>query len=121
MATTPDLREVSRILRQLLPAQYGAVLFGSRATGRAQSGSDWDIGLLGPQPLAGGVVQMIRDELDDLPTLHSFDVVDLRTVPEYFRQTALRGAQAIVPADILNEFAQEMAMPAEGEVNLSQL
>ena len=34
---------MTRILREFLPAQYGAVLFGSRATGGARPGSDWDI------------------------------------------------------------------------------
>ncbi len=119
MATTPDLKEVSRVLKQLLPAQYGAVLFGSRATGRARPGSDWDIGLIGPEPLGGAVIETIREELDELPTLHSFDVVDLRTVPDYFRQAALRGAKAILSAAILKEFEKEMTMPADGEANLT--
>ncbi|MEK7784099.1 MAG: nucleotidyltransferase domain-containing protein, partial [Chloroflexota bacterium] len=119
MATTPDLKEVSRILKQLLPAQYGAVLFGSRATGRARPGSDWDIGLIGPEPLGGAVIETIREELDELPTLHSFDVVDLRTVPDTFRQKALRGAKAVLSAAALKEFEKEMNMPADGEVNLT--
>ena len=119
MATTPDLKEVSRILKQLIPAQYGAVLFGSRATGRARPGSDWDIGLIGPEPLGGAVIETIREELDELPTLHSFDVVDLRTVPDTFRQKALRGAKAVLSAAALKEFEKEMNMPADGEVNLT--
>lgn len=39
MATTPKIEDISRILKRHLPAEYGAVLFGSRATGRARPGS----------------------------------------------------------------------------------
>lgn len=91
MSTAPKLEDVSRILkRHLPPGQYQAVLFGSRATGNAGSGSDWDIGILGPKPLRGAIIQSIRDELDEMRTLHTFDVVDLRTVPDSFRASALK-------------------------------
>jgi len=90
MATTPNPADISRILKGHLPAGYRAVLFGSRASGKARPASDWDIGILGPAALRGAIVQSIRDELDDLPTLHTFDVVDLMTVPEAFREAALK-------------------------------
>lgn len=89
MSTAPDLGEVTQRIRRLLPAGYRAVLFGSRATGRARLGSDWDIGLLGPRPLRGAVVERIREDLNELRTLHTFEVVDLARVPEDFRQAAL--------------------------------
>ena len=95
-STIPDLIEVSRRLKRNLPAGYRALLFGSRATGQARPGSDWDIGILGPTALRGAVVQSIRDELDDLPTLHTFDVVDLATVPDSFRQMALKNVVRLV-------------------------
>ncbi len=78
------------MLNRHMPATHHAVLFGSRATGSARPGSDWDIGILGPQPLRGAVLQATRDDLHDLRTLHSFDVVDLTTVPQSFRDVALR-------------------------------
>ncbi len=96
MATTPDLAEVSKILKRLLPAGYRGLLFGSRVTGQARPGSDWDLGILGPVALRGAIVQSIRDGLEELPTLHSFDVVDLATVPDSFREGALSKAMRIV-------------------------
>jgi hypothetical protein len=45
-------------------------------------------------PLA--VVERVRAALEELPTLHSFDVVDLATVPEEFRRAALRGAVELI-------------------------
>lgn len=119
MATAPKIEDISQILKRHLPVQYGAVLFGSRATGRARPGSDWDIGVLGPAALGGAVIETIREELDELPTLHSFDVVDLTTVPEYFRNTALRGAKPVLSASILQIFAREMSLPAKTSINLA--
>jgi predicted nucleotidyltransferase len=94
MGTAPDLEEVAAIVRRHLPrgGAYRAYLFGSRATRRARPVSDWDIGVLGPAPMRGAVLQAIRDELDDLRTLHTFDVVDLAAVPEGFRAAALHDA-----------------------------
>jgi predicted nucleotidyltransferase len=93
--TAPSLEQIGRVVRPLLPAAYRAVLFGSRATGRSGPASDWDVGLLGPAPLGGDVVERVREALDELPTLHTFDVVDLATVSEEFRAAALRNAVAL--------------------------
>ena len=82
--------EISRVVRGLLPPMHGAVLFGSRATGAAAPRSDWDIGITGPTALDGAVVERIREALEDLPTLSTFDVVDLAVVPDGFRARALR-------------------------------
>jgi predicted nucleotidyltransferase len=91
--TAPDLDDVIAILKRRRPAaEYRAFLFGSRASGESQSSSDWDIGILGPEPLRGAVLETIRGDLEDLPTLHSFDVVDLAAVSAEFRRAALSHA-----------------------------
>lgn len=94
--TAPSLEDIARALRDRLPEGYGAVLFGSRAADGARPASDWDIGLMGPAPLPGHVVESIREALEELPTLHSFDVVDLQGVPEGFRRLALKSAVKIL-------------------------
>ena len=96
MPTTPDLTEVARIVKHHLPPGYQVVLFGSRATGQARPGSDWDIGLLGPRPLRGAVLEYIREALEELRTLHSFDVVDFNQTPDFFRQAALKTAIRLI-------------------------
>jgi predicted nucleotidyltransferase len=93
--TEPSLEDISGTVKPLLPPGFGAYLFGSRAGGRARRESDWDIGLIGPEPLGGAAVERIREALDELPTLHRFDVVDLSTVPASFRSLALRHAVRI--------------------------
>ncbi len=57
--------------------------------------SDWDIGIVGPAPLDGAILERIREALDELPTLATFQVVDLSTVPEGFRDRALREGTAL--------------------------
>ncbi len=42
--------------------------------------------------MGGALVERVRDALEGLRTLHSFDVVDLATVPEGFREQALSRA-----------------------------
>ena len=97
MATTPNLDDVVAILKRRLPSPgYRAVLFGSRAAGRARPASDWDIGILGPAPVRGAVLESIREDLEELRTLHTFDVVDLSTVPDEFRVAALRATLPLV-------------------------
>ena len=90
------MEEISKVLRPLLPPGYQAVLFGSRADGRHRDSSDWDIGIVGAKPLRGALVERLREALEDLPTLHTFEIVDLSTVPEGFREAALRRAVKIV-------------------------
>ncbi len=91
-STAPTLDQIAQALRPLVPAGYRAVLFGSRAGGSVGRGSDWDIGILGPTPLDAALMTELRDALEGIPTLHRFDLVDLATVPDEFRQNALRGA-----------------------------
>jgi predicted nucleotidyltransferase len=93
MSTKPDLAAIRAVLKRHLPAaEYHAYLFGSRATHRERPLSDWDIGILGPAQLRGAVLESIRDDLESLPTLHTFDVVDLAGVTDAFRRAALREA-----------------------------
>jgi predicted nucleotidyltransferase len=60
-----------------------AVLFGSRAKGKARPGSDIDLALYG-QGLDWRVLGRIEDELDDLLLPYSFSLLlhDTRTDPE---------------------------------------
>jgi len=88
---TPTLRtQIARVVAAGLPAGYRAVVFGSRATGASVARSDWDIGIIGPGPLDGAIVERLRQALEDLPTLSTFDVVDLSSVPTGFRERAIR-------------------------------
>lgn len=49
-------------------------LFGSRAKGTAHEKSDFDLAVSGVQD-----IEELREQMDEIPTLYSFDVVDLDT------------------------------------------
>tara|TARA_B100002003_G_C13940713_1_gene456517 strand:- start:162 stop:455 length:294 start_codon:yes stop_codon:yes gene_type:complete len=97
MKTTPNLKEIVSILKARFPSKdYHAVLFGSRVRGDDYPGSDWDIGIIGPAPLRGAVIELIRDDFENLRTLHTFDVVDMTTVSDSFREISLKHKKEIV-------------------------
>ena len=81
--------DIARAVRALVPDTHRIVLFGSRATGRAGDRSDWDIGVVGSTPLDGAILERIREALDRLPTLRTFDVVDLSTAAPELRARAM--------------------------------
>lgn len=66
------------------------VLFGSRATGNNRDRSDIDLGILSEEPDNFESLYKLKDILEELPTLYSFDLVDLNTVPDSFRNEALK-------------------------------
>ena len=75
------------IVRRYVPdPAYRVFLFGSRAEGSAHERSDIDIGIEGPHPVPSEALALIRDELEDAPTLYTIDVVDFARVPEKFRR-----------------------------------
>lgn len=75
--------------------RYQLFIFGSEASGVADRRSDIDIGIFGPQPVSGTVMQQIRYELETLRTLRAFDVVDFSTVDASFKQQALEHAERL--------------------------
>lgn len=70
-------------------------LFGSRATGRAVSRSDVDLGIDVGHPLAPGVLDRLRDAFDDLPILQKVELVDFASVDPAFRRVALEGISVL--------------------------
>lgn len=70
-------------------------LFGSRATGCARHNSDFDVGVIGDQPLPLGDFYTIEDQLDDLPTLHKIDWVDFNRASPRFRELAMRQTEIV--------------------------
>lgn len=79
----------ARVIRAHIPDRsYRIFLFGSRAEGTAQKRSDIDIGIEGRGPVPFETLTAIADDLENLPSLHSIDVVDFSRIPERFRQVA---------------------------------
>ena len=65
-------------------------LFGSRASGKADPRSDFDIGIRAAHALDGREMAEIRDRLEALPILQTVDVVDFARVSPEFESVAMR-------------------------------
>lgn len=70
-------------------------IFGSEASPERNDRADIDIGILGPHPLAGALMQNIRYELETLRTLRKFDVIDFSRVDPSFRSIALQHVERL--------------------------
>ena len=70
-------------------------IFGSEATAARNGRSDIDVGIFGPHPIPGSVMQRIRGELERLRTLRTFDVVDFARVDESFKTVALQNVERL--------------------------
>ena len=81
--------------RKTALAKHRVVLFGSRAQGNAKQRSDFDLGVDGDEPL--GIQQFfeIEEALEGLPTLYSFDWVDLAKTSNRFREEVLKTVRVL--------------------------
>ena len=73
---------------------YRIFLFGTRATGDARERSDFDIGILGDEPVSLRTFYRIDDLLENIETLHKMDFVDLNRAAPSLKREALK---AVVP------------------------
>ena len=93
--------EVMQMLKDLFAnkkadlERHRVLLFGSRARGDAKQRSDFDLAVDGNEPLSIQKFYEIEEALEQLPTLYSFDWVDLTKVNSRFREEALKSAQVL--------------------------
>jgi len=89
-------REILEIISRRLGAnKYRAFVFGSRVSGGGDEHSDIDIGIEGDMPLSGGVLEGIREDIEDLDTLYSIDVVDFAAATDQFKKIALKHTESL--------------------------
>lgn len=89
-----EIRKVCALMESDLPG-YRVVLFGSRAAGTARERSDFDVGVFGDSPLPLRTFYKMEDLLEEIPTLHRIDWVDLNRVSPEFRREALKHAEVL--------------------------
>jgi len=70
--------------------KFRIFFFGSRVTNGHSDRSDIDIGIEGLGEIPGEIMAEIREDMDQLPTLYRFDIVDFGAVTEEFREAASR-------------------------------
>jgi predicted nucleotidyltransferase len=74
---------------------HSIVLFGSRARGDARRNSDFDIGVVGENPLPLSIFFEMEDQLKALPTLYKIDWVDLNKASHRLKEQALKEAEVL--------------------------
>lgn len=68
---------------------YRIFFFGSRVKEDNFLVSDIDIGIEGPEELPVGMKLEIEEELDELPTLYKFDLIDFKKVHDGFKKETM--------------------------------
>jgi predicted nucleotidyltransferase len=80
----------------LVKYDYQLFLFGSRASGVYDDKADTDIGILPKRTLSPTQIQLIKDEIEKIPTLLKIDFIDFSTVSENFKSVALKNKKEII-------------------------
>ncbi len=82
-------REILEIISKYLDLNtYKVFFFGSRVRGDNFAGADIDIGIEGPYEIPSKIKLLIEEEIDELPTLYKFDIVDFKKVTDEFKREA---------------------------------
>jgi len=89
-------KEILEIIGKYLNLeQYQVFFFGSRVRGDNFPRADIDIGIKGSQEIPIGAKLAIEDEIDKLPTLYKFDIVDFKNISESFRKEAEKNIEYV--------------------------
>ncbi len=92
---TPSQAE--KIIRQIVfkyvdRSAFKVFLFGSRASGTSKKLSDFDVGVLGSEPLSVTTAADMADELEESSIPYIVEVVDFYSVSDTFKKLALKDA-----------------------------
>ncbi len=86
--------EILQIFRRYLDlTNYKIFFFGSRVNGKGNERSDIDVGIIGPDKISASTFFKVEEEISELPVLYKIDLVDFKTVPEEFKEIALKNVE----------------------------
>jgi len=89
-------KEIFKIIGKHLDLnEYKVFFFGSRVREENFPRADIDIGILGKKPVPAEIKFKIEEELEELPTLYKFDLVDFAEVSEDFKKEALKSIEYV--------------------------
>lgn len=89
-------KEIQKIISKYLDLnKYRVFLFGSRVRGDNFERADIDIGIDGPQKILENIKLQIQEDLEKIPVLYKFDVVDFKSVSEKFKKQALKNIEEL--------------------------
>jgi len=83
--------KIKDILEKFLATEdYEFFVFGSRADGKSDSFSDYDIGISGKRSIPLKTLSLIREAFDESDLPFKIDIVDFSQVSQKFSDQALR-------------------------------
>ncbi len=85
----------SIIFRFLDSKKYDVFIFGSRVTGEAGKFSDYDIGIIGNNPVPSFQKALIEEALEESNIPYKVDIVDFSLVSPEFKEIALSQTKKI--------------------------
>lgn len=111
--TQPNKDEIKdRLIKYFSPEDCFIFIFGSRATNSARYNSDWDIGLISKNIIRGAKMEKARENLEQIRTLHSFDLVNFANTSEEFKSIALQHIEPLAGDEALINFRNAGILPA---------
>lgn len=88
--------EIKEIVSKYLdPGSYRVFFFGSRIRGDNFPRADIDIGIDGREKIPAEIKFKIEKEIEKIPTLYKFDIVDFKGVSESFKKEALKDVEYV--------------------------
>ena len=95
-ALFPHQKEIVLAILKVKPDLKQIFLFGSRASGKARnSNADIDLGVVSDKRLTYLELAKIDENLEEIPTLYSIDVVDFSQRDDCFTREATKEARTI--------------------------
>lgn len=89
-------KEIREIFSKYIDLKkYKIFFFGSRVRGDNFPRADIDIGIMGENSLPPEIKFRIEEEIENLPTLYRFDIVDFSQVSEEFKKEALKWVEYV--------------------------
>jgi predicted nucleotidyltransferase len=96
MLLDKDISErVAEIIRKYVGGNPEIFLFGSRASKTNTNRSDYDFGIEAEREIPLPTLSRIRGEIEQLPTLHTIEIVDFHRVSDFFKDRALETIEVI--------------------------
>lgn len=89
------LTSIYFIVKENLECEYKLFLFGSRASGTNSDKADIDVGIIPEQPLSSTQIHIIKDRIENIPTLLKIDFIDFTAVSDDFKSAALKETKEI--------------------------
>lgn len=91
-------REILEIVGKYLDLKkYKVFFFGSRVSGKGDDRSDIDIGIEGRKKIPDEIKYRIEGEIEAIPVLYKFDIIDFATTDKSFKEVAKQNIEVINP------------------------